>query len=217
MLKFFNFVFLTIAILGSRENDVFAAAIPNLYTTGVDDSGVSLAPGSIDPHYIIHARSDGSLSTNAVVMNGHPWLPNDATSMWIWANQDGTPTPFSVTFRTTFDLAGLNPSTAVINGYWIVDNYATDIRLNGVSTGNPDGGHSLVSFAINHGFVAGINTLDFVVEDYGVMGAFRVTQISGTALPGVVGTVPEPTSMLIFALGALESARRARRRSMSWN
>ena len=50
---------------------------------------------------------------------------------------------------------------------------------------------SFVPFSINSGFVAGLNTLDFVVEDVGVISGFRVAEISGTASP-----VPEPLTIL---------------------
>lgn len=194
-----------------------AAVIPNLFTTGVDSSGVSLAPGAFDPHYVMINRSDSvPPGGNPVVMDGHPWFANSATSMWVWAGQDGRPSPLSVTFRTTFDLSGLDPNSASINGYWIVDNAGIDIKINGVSTGNTmqGGGPPPVGFSINHGFISGVNTLDFIVEDGGVIGGFRVSQISGIASPASSGgQVPEPASISIFGLSVLGFACRRRRKS----
>lgn len=43
------------------------------------------------------------------------------------------PTKVTRTFRTTFDLTGLDPTTAVINGLWGVDVFGEDMLLNGVS------------------------------------------------------------------------------------
>jgi hypothetical protein len=38
-------------------------------------------------------------------------------------------------YRTTFNLAGFNPSTASITGQWSTDNEGVEILINGVATG----------------------------------------------------------------------------------
>lgn len=204
-----------IALLSLSSASLSAAVIPNLFATGVDSTGASLSPGAIDPHYTIFSRSDGLPSTNSVVMDGHGWMSNNATSMWIWPGRDGRPSPLNITFRITFDLSGLDPNSASINGYWIVDNAGTDIQINGVSTGNSIpykvDTYNPVSFSINNGFVSGINTLDFIVEDGGIIGGFRVSQITGSAsLASSGGQVPEPTSITIFGLSILGLVCRGR-------
>jgi hypothetical protein len=177
-------------------NQAKAAAIQGLFRTGVDNQGNSLTPGSSDPHYLI---LDGAVpNTSAIVMDSHPWLGNTSTSMWIWETRSGQPTNVYRTFRTTFDLTGLDPNTASINGIWIVDNQGIDILINGSSTGNTQGGFSTSAFSIQSGFQAGINILDFKTYDYGAMSGFRITEISGTASPA--SQVPEPTSCMIGLL-----------------
>ncbi|MCZ8192348.1 MAG: PEP-CTERM sorting domain-containing protein [Microcystis sp. LE19-338.1B] len=140
------------------------------------------------------------------------WLSNSSTSRWIWQQFDGQPANVTRTFRTTFDLTGLNPSTASIVGTWAADNFLDQILINGVSIGtipNDPGGvnyNSFSPFNINSGFQAGINTLDFVVRDVGVISGFRVGEISGTAQPiSPSPSVPEPSTILglgLLGLGA---------------
>ena len=174
--------------LGVSAETTYAASISGLYTTGVDENGNILSPGEIDPHYSILETGN-----NAVVMNSHPWLGNGPDSMCIWENANGQPTNVTRTFRKTFDLTGLDASTASITGKWIVDNFGVDILINGVSTGLTSGGPSIFDFNITGGFISGVNTLDFVIQDVGVISGFRVTEISGTA---DVNVVPEPLTIL---------------------
>ena len=89
--------------------------------------------------------------------------------------------------------------------------------LNGVSTGITNGQFSfLTGFNIASGFQAGINHLDFEIQDFGAPTAFRVDDLAGTAdlattTPG--GGVPEPAAWAMMLLGffGLGSALRARR------
>mgnify|MGYP003502844548 CR=1 FL=1 len=77
-----------------------------------------------------------------------------------------------------------------------MDNLGIDVLINGTSTGHalPNfGWPSLHGFAIDSGFIAGINTLDFVLQNQGGPTGLRV-EMSGTAF------VPEPTSMALMAL-----------------
>src|SRR5437016_3623537 len=69
-------------------------------------------------------------------------------------------------YRTTFDLTGLDPTTAVLNGQWAADNLGL-IQLNGVTVPNSasQGYRSFTIFSITSGFVQGINTLDFIVTN----------------------------------------------------
>jgi hypothetical protein len=69
------------------------------------------------------------------------------------------------TYRTTFSLAGLNPSTAMLTGRYSTDNTGV-ILLNGAQVGFASGSYTTwTSFTISAGFVAGLNTLDFVVTN----------------------------------------------------
>ncbi len=145
----------------------FAAPIVSLFNTGVatnDSNGnpqTLVSAGSPDPHY----------STGIVTLsNGYPigvaWTPDDSTSQWISPHADEITIepPGLYVYQTTFDLTGLNPSTAEISGSFWVDNYLSDIILNSTDTGIAGGTYSSpTSFTLSSGFVSGINTLDFYV------------------------------------------------------
>jgi hypothetical protein len=107
----------------------------------------------------------------------------------------------------------LDHTSATISGQWATDNTGPDILINGVSTGNTSATFtSLSNFTINSGFVAGVNTLEFVVKDSGSIAGLLVASISGNA--NVANAVPEPTSLLLWSgLGVmgLVAARRRRK------
>jgi hypothetical protein len=176
-----------------------AASINGLFTTGVDNNGNVLPLGASDPHYtVVEAGNANAFVVSDVRPN---YVPNNSTSQWIWEQSNGRPTNVTRTLRTTFDLTGLNPNTASISGLWGADDLGIDILINGLSTVNTSPGFSDPNFSffnIDSGFVAGLNTLDFVVQDVGVVSAFRVAEISGTA-----DAVPEPFTILgsVTALG----------------
>lgn len=185
--------------------------ITGLFNTGVDAAGNVLADNVNDPHYNLIAQpAPGGLSDATLPADGFPippWLANSATSRWIAPNaNNGDGPPGSYTYRTTFDLGGLEPSTAVIQGLWAADDSAT-LLINGVATANTVTGFgSLALFTINSGFIHGINTLDFVVNNGGTgPTGLRVAGLSGFAVP-----VPEPASMTLLALGAAGLLRRRR-------
>jgi hypothetical protein len=142
---------------------------------------------------------------------------NGPSSTWIApeANQNFGPCCDigSYTYRTTFDLTGLNPATAQISGQWTTDNGGLDILINEVSTGftTPDSAFfsGFFAFAIDSGFEAGINTLDFVVNNGGGPHGLRVEITSATAGRAVV---PEPVSVVLFGTGIAYVVARTRRR-----
>lgn len=139
------------------------------------------------------------------------YVANDADSRWISLSANGSPGSNVTVYRLSFSLAGLNPATASISGSGGTDNSAGRIFLNGVDTGiNIDGFSSLVPFVLNSGFVAGINTLDVRVSDFGAPTAFRLDDLAGTATP--VSAIPEPAAwaMLIAGFGLIGGAARRR-------
>jgi hypothetical protein len=114
-------------------------------------------------------------------------------------------------YRITFSLAGFNPATATISGQWSIDNDGTDILINGVSTGQTtpiDAYDSFSPFSITSGFVAGVNTIDFVLFNDPDSGRYtnptglRV-EISGTADPLPTPT-PTPTGGVPLDIPALD-------------
>jgi len=156
--------------------------IPGLFPTGVNGSGVGLPSNTADPHYAILTPAQSGVVIDPA---NAAWVANTTASRWIWQASDGTPTDLTLTFRTTFSLTGLDPSTATISGTWATDDLGVDIVLNGHSLGLTSSGYaSLTSFTIPAGspnFVAGTNTLDFVVADQGIIAGFLVGSLSGTA------------------------------------
>ena len=205
---------LSLALLAAPAG---AAPITTLFSTGLDSSGNPLAPGAADLDYIILETG-----TSAMVMtNTNYYLPNDAGSQWISETAEGRETHMTRTYQTTFDLTGLDHTTASITGWWAVDNFGDDLRINGVSTGYTLPDYLYENFqtqhaiTINTGFQPGINTLDFVVSDRGVRTGLR-TYLTGTAAPipvvGGVTTVPEPSSLLLLSMGLAAVALRRLRR-----
>jgi hypothetical protein len=93
-------------------------------------------------------------------------------------------------------MSGLDPATAVILGLWSADNTGSDILLNGVPTGNAQGGSFPVlspfeiSAELGDSFLPGLNTLTFLVNNAGDAdnpAGLRVEAIVGFARGGVLG------------------------------
>ncbi|GAO38607.1 hypothetical protein SCH01S_16_01260 [Sphingomonas changbaiensis NBRC 104936] len=190
-----------------------AATIPGLFNTGTDANNVALVGGNgvVDPHYSIFSSTSPGFAGHQAVTFQCCYVANDANSRWVSLSADGSPGSNVTFYRLSFSLAGLDPTTAVITGSGGTDN-AGRIFLNGVDTGiNIDGFGSLVPFMLNSGFVAGTNTLDFRVSDFGPPTAFRVDDLAGTA--NAAGAVPEPATwaMLLAGFGAIAGAARVRR------
>jgi hypothetical protein len=203
-----------------------AATITGLFDTGVLDDGTTAASGSTDLHYTLFSSPDPNFpGPNAIVADPIAsgfWLENSATSRWIGPaeNQgypDG-PADYAVgeyTYRLTFDLTGLDPATASITGGWAADNSGVNILLNGASTGAPStpGFFALEAFSITSGFIAGINTLDFIVlQTSGAVPnptALRVEGLAGTA---ELAAVPVPAAGWLLATALIGTARWRQRR-----
>jgi hypothetical protein len=184
-------------------------SVPGLFNTGVDATGISLADGETDPHYIFLVNPNGAPLDPAIVEDSTrfpivagPWLANTETSKWIGpafftdtaagaADDSG-----NYSYAISFDLTGFDLSNIVITGDWATDNAGVDILLNGVSTANENTNQfvSLTPFTISAGFQAGPNSLEFIVNNAaaGYTG-LRVENLRGlgTLLPTV--DLPELT------------------------
>jgi hypothetical protein len=183
---------------------VQATVIPGLFNTGVDDAGALLPAGARDPHWHLVQSADASVPGPAawVVREGFPippWIANGPDSKWIapQADQSGGNSPGNYTYQLVFDLTGFDPASAVLTGRWSSDNAGVEVRLNGQPTGVTfDGNFGAFSpeFTLRAGFIAGANTLDFVVNNAGDSvnpTGFRA-ELRGTAeLEAPPGTPPQ--------------------------
>jgi len=161
-----------------------------VFNTGVNGSRAPLTDGTVgDPHYTLIAVPDGSTTDIRVRTSagGPPvtnaWLGDDSISAWIGPNNgpDVHGPDIFYTYRTTFNLSGFDPTTASLTGQWAADNEGSNILLNGISMGKTAVGFNLWSpFTISSGFSAGVNTLDFIVNNGGGSTGLRV-EVTGTA------------------------------------
>lgn len=192
--------------------------IPTLFNTGVDNSGVLIAGPAVDPHYTLISSADPSFPgpqariPSTSIVNSGPFLDNGPSSSWISPSTNLTPEPAgNYVYRTTFDLTGFDPSTAVITGRWSIDDFGTSMKLNSTETGNTQLANDAYtfwkSFTITSGFVSGINTLDFTINNVVWTTGLRV-ELSGTA------AVPEPGASFPVILGLMAYLLR-RGRSMT--
>jgi hypothetical protein len=184
--------------------------------TGVGAGG----EGLVDPNWQIFGSGAAFATTGSpsdfpfAVLDMTGWMDNDGTSQWI------SPLPTYVAgdndaeggwpFSTTFDLTGLDPTTAAIVGRWVTDNQGYDIYINGVPTGQTTGLDTFQTwsaFTLTSGFQPGINTLQFFVNntdpsDGGPVG-LRVEFTSATADEELSELVPEPATFVLLGAGLL--------------
>jgi len=185
----------------------------NVFNTGVDNSHNVLSAGSTDPHYTLVSSPSGPgaafvVDAGSPIAPTGPWVANDSVSQWMAPTANQSP-PISdplgqYDYRLTFDLAGLNSSTAILQGQWATDNNAV-LDINGTATGNFTGigaFGALSPFSITSGFISGINTLDFIVTQISCGGCndnptgLRVEFTNASAAP--ISPVPEPASILLL-------------------
>jgi len=168
---------------------------------------------------------EGTFPNYPIGSNG-PWeLDSDTLSEWIAPHADEgdvgnepASTTMYYTYQTTFSLAGLNPSTVSIAGTYIEDDILISVSLNGTSLGISQGGGNVtglgnVKFTIPVGsnFTAGTNTLDFVVENYPIVGSGNNPTGLRVEMSGSGVAVPEPIGASVMALGLFGLLRRRRK------
>ena len=176
----------------------FVRQMPRRERIRVFSTGVNLKNGEQDPHWQIMTRSDEpNFKPRPAVASGignSMWLANQFDrSQWISliAAPSILPDDATFTFRTTFDLTGLRPSTATLHGQFTVDNHVEAIRLNGHKIAVPHHGYRdfgfFHAFTFNRDFVDGVNVLEFDVSNgdpdipIGVSAMMLIVELEGTA------------------------------------
>ena len=229
-----------------------SGATISIYSTGVGSSGQMLTPGTTDNNYTLTLNglngepssyvAEGSPSTQQLgvynIPSGWPigtpygWYdPADMEAQWIAPQADvigipGVDTNTFYVYQTTFDLTGLNPSTADLQGFWAADNYVTQVLLNGTpvySTAQGTGSNCFsfqnpTDFNINSGFTSGVNTLSFYVTNDTCHNTPPNTNPTGLLVDFSAATadtdtsIPEPATVLLTGIGLAFAAGLARRR-----
>lgn len=189
-------------ILVSPDYFIFPPKLPQLFSTGLDASGLPLGDGATDPHWKIISTPSGSapLPAYATISAanswpiGQAWLRNSSVSRWISPQADestGDP-PGLYTYRTTIDLDGYDPASVWVIAKIAVDNELTGVRLNGTDLAlNASGYASFTTIEITGAFQRGANTLDFIVKNDGTSAnpsGLRVELSFGT--PPVFSSLP---------------------------
>jgi hypothetical protein len=136
--------------------------ITSLFNTGVLADGSTLAtPGTNDLHF-----TPVTAGMAALVQTPHPaWLGGDGVSQWIGLTSNGVDNVQASQFvyRTTFNLNGWDPATAIITFFAAADNSLDAIVVNGNTRTVAASGFSafLGPFTVAGPFNSGGNTIDF--------------------------------------------------------
>jgi len=189
--------------------------IPSLFNTGVNASRAPLGALAVDPHFTMTVSPDTNYpGPNAIVCDGsiypfgYGWPAQGPNSGWITPKPDNLPIAGNYTFRTTFDLTGRDPSSVVIMGRWMADDSGASMSVNGtpvvgVTCPGFAGWTDFTLNAANATFVAGTNTLDFVLHQTTWAGGIRIEFPTSTAsdavviVPAVMTITPSGTDVTI--------------------
>ncbi len=214
-------VFAAVALV-SVAGAANAVIVPGVYNTGLGVGGVALpaGDGQVDANYVIVASNNPALTIGAHALTYYnpAYLQDGPLSRIVNGTGDGAGFNGSVTtFETTFDLTGFDAANATISGQALFDNFGT-ISLNGNAFGGTITGFgSLSPFGTNANiFVAGINELDFTLNNQGGPEAFQVAGLTVTAARlAPVGGVPEAATwaMMVAGFGLVGVSVRRRSRT----
>lgn len=187
--------------------------VSGAFGTGVDDTGTVLADGVNDTHYQLLNNPAGSNNIPAIVENSTvwpivagPWLAESTTSKWIGPQPDSNAPPAAgtkvdagagpgiYTYRTTIDLTGYAPASAIVSGRWTSDNNGVAILVNGKATGIVGAGNFVAyeSFTfddVKADFVNGVNTIDFQVLNAGDTPGPTGLRVDGLTVYAAMGPV----------------------------
>ena len=182
-----------------------ADVITGLYSTGVNNAGV--ATSGVDLHWMLNGGPAFASSVNGVWPIG-AWVADTTTSQWITPSSNAAQSydmtssgfyNYSLAFNI---LSTQNPLTASFTGQFAVDDRVTSIALNGTTLfSGSEGDHNIwTDFAASGGFISGLNTLTFTVENIGLNGG-NPTGLNVDFLTSNVSAVPEPATWLMMILG----------------
>jgi hypothetical protein len=166
----------TRAVRETGRLPTFVRRMPTRVPIKLFNTGVNVKEGKPDPHWQVVARSDDPKFKPQPALMETPkdsaFLVNQFDrSQWISVVGAHAPLPNGVffTFRTSFDLTGMRPATAILRGWFAVDNHIRSIRLNGREIQVPKHGHLQFGFrhpfSCSRGFVERINVLEIEVEN----------------------------------------------------
>lgn len=194
-----------------------AAIITDLRNTGLTNLGAYIPThGTPDGNYSIIVSPTPYTAvtiddTTWPIFPFGPWVMNNPpNSRWIGPARDSQGLPGNYIYRTTFTVPlSANLATVNVSGLWGTDDPGLDILINGGTTGNLSAGFTtLVPFSVTSGFVFGVNTLDFVLNNAGGPTGLRVDKVVGTY-------APEPgTAALVLVGGIAAAAIRRRSRAL---
>lgn len=149
--------------------------------TGFDnETSAVIGNGLSDDNYVITGPAGSSIGPELATIVPDdafpigPWLGTTPRSKWIGVNAPGTSGPpgdYTFTVKVTLP-DSVDAAAARILGGWTSDNLASDIRINGVSTGIGNTGNFpvLEGFPADAGlglFQTGENLVEFIVNNAG--------------------------------------------------
>ena len=190
-------IFLIVVFALILTGNAYANTIPGLFNTGVDDAGEVFPFGDLEIHYSM----TGPLFPAIVATPNPLWVTATENSAWIGPTSGFITDPLGdYTYTLTFDLTGLDPTTAIISGEWATDN-TTVLILNGINTGLQfNNVLTLSPFEVSDGFISGINELQFVVTNNPGSGS-NPTGLLVANLDGQASPVPIPASVWLLMSG----------------
>lgn len=219
----FKRILLSSALVLTSSGVFAAVALPwidDLYNTGE-----GFAAGATDTRYSFGVLAGTATGTDGfgVVASGTgfpfgSWLANTADSKWLApaVNAAQSYDPSSAgqyVWTLSFDLTGKDTTSAFLAGRWASDNEGL-VKLNGTTISNGSSFTSWTGFSADDGFVAGVNTLEFIVTNQaagsGNPTGVRVEFLESYAV--VAAPVPEPSSYALILAGLVVVGSIARRR-----